>query len=77
VRALLKPRGIHKILLVVDGPGTPRAMAVFEHVGFEVVPAPWDAGVTLDATPENRLALLRAIAMEAMARLYYWAMGYV
>lgn len=77
VEALLKPRGVRKILLVVDGPGAARATAVFEHVGFQIVPAPWSGGVGLDDTPENRLNLLRALAMEAVARLYYWAIGYV
>ena len=77
VRALLEPRGIHKILLVVDGPGAARAMAVFDRVGFEAVPAPWSESVTADATPEERLTLLRALAMEAIARLYYRIMGYV
>lgn len=77
VRALLEPRGIRKILLVVDGPGAERAMAVFEREGFEAVPAPWSEGVTTDATPEERLTLLRSLAMEAIARLYYRIMGYV
>lgn len=77
VRALLEPRGIRKVLLVVDGPGALRAMAVFERVGFEAVPAPWGEGVPIDATPEDRLTLLRSIAMEALARLYYRLMGYV
>ena len=77
VRALLEPRGVRKILLVVDGPGAVRAMAVFERVGFEAVPAPWTESVTIDAAPEERLTLLRSLAMEAIARLYYRVMGYV
>ncbi len=74
--ALLEPRGVRKILLVVDGPGATRATGAFERVGFEVVPAPWSGPADLDATPENRLSLLRDVAMEAIARLYYRAMGY-
>ena len=77
VGTLLEPRGIRKILLVVDGPGAVRAMAVFERVGFEAVPAPWSGSVTTDPTPAGRLALLRPLAMEAIARLYYRIMGYV
>jgi uncharacterized SAM-binding protein YcdF (DUF218 family) len=77
VRALLEPRGVRKILLVVDGPGAARGMGVFERVGFEAVPAPWSQSVTTDATPEDRLTLLRSLAMEAIARLYYRLMGYV
>lgn len=76
VRALLEPRGVRKILLVVDGPGAGRAMAVFERVGFEAVPAPWSESVTTDAAPEDRLTLLRSLAMEAIAWLYYRVMGY-
>jgi uncharacterized SAM-binding protein YcdF (DUF218 family) len=77
-QALLQPRGIRKILLVGDAPGMVRAMAVFERVGFEVVPAPWNRGAwDLRASPEDRLGLLREIAMEVVARLYYHAMGYL
>jgi uncharacterized SAM-binding protein YcdF (DUF218 family) len=77
VRALLEPQGVRKLLVVVDGPGAVRAMAVFERVGFQTVPAPWRASVTTDAPPEDRLTLLRSLAMEAIARLYYRLMGYV
>jgi uncharacterized SAM-binding protein YcdF (DUF218 family) len=76
-RALLEPRGIRKILLVVDGPGVMRALGVFRRVGFDAVPAPWTDDMTLDAAPEERLNQLRALAMEALARLYYRVMGYV
>jgi uncharacterized SAM-binding protein YcdF (DUF218 family) len=77
IQALLRPRGIRKILLVVDGPGMRRAMKVFERVGFEVVPAPWTSEWNLDEGPEARLAHLRAITMEIAAGLYYRAMGYI
>lgn len=77
IQALLRPRGIRKILLVVDGPGVRRAMEVFERVGFEVVPAPWTSEWNLDEGPEARLAHLRAVTMELAARLYYRAMGYI
>jgi uncharacterized SAM-binding protein YcdF (DUF218 family) len=75
--ALLRPRGIRRILLVVDGPGAARALAVFSRAGFEAVPAPWGDPITLDAPPGERLSLLRFLAMEAIARLYYRLMGYV
>jgi uncharacterized SAM-binding protein YcdF (DUF218 family) len=77
LQALLQPRGVRKVLLVVDGPGTRRAMVVFERVGFEVVPAPWNSVWNLNASPEERLALLRSVAMEFAARLYYRTMGYI
>jgi len=77
VRTLLEPRGIRKVLLVVDGPGAPRAIAVFQRVGFEAVPAPWSGTVPTDAAPEERITLLRSLVMEAIARVYYRIMGYV
>lgn len=77
IRAALGPRGVRKILLVVDGPGLTRAMAVFERVGFEVVPAPWSNAWNLGGSPEGRLDSLRAIAVELIARLYYRAAGYL
>src|SRR6185312_9245471 len=55
IRAALGPRGVRKILLVVDGPGLTRAMAVFERAGFDVVPAPWSDGWSLGGSPEDRL----------------------
>jgi uncharacterized SAM-binding protein YcdF (DUF218 family) len=75
--ALLGPRGIRKVLLVVDGPGARRALAVFSRVGFEAVPAPWGEPMPLDGEPEERLTLLRFLLMEAVARVYYRLMGYV
>lgn len=77
MRALLEPRGIHKILLVVDGPGLTRAMGVFERAGFDAVPAPWSPAGNPGAGPEDRLGLLRQLAMELIARAYYRAMGYL
>ena len=77
IRAALEPRGVRKILLVVDGPGLTRAMAVFARVGFDVVPAPWSDGWNLGGGPEDRLDSLRAVAVELVARLYYRAAGYL
>ena len=77
IQALLQPRGIRKILVVVEGPGKIRAMAVFERVGFHVVPAPSSAAVDLRRSPEDRLSYLREIAMELVARAYYRVMGYL
>jgi uncharacterized SAM-binding protein YcdF (DUF218 family) len=77
IGAVLAPRGIRKILLVVDGPGLTRAMGVFEQAGFDVVPAPWSDGWSFRGSPEDRLDSLRALAMELVARLYYRAAGYL
>ncbi len=39
---LLQPQGIRRIILVTQAIHMPRAVRVFEHAGFEVVPAPTD-----------------------------------
>ncbi len=73
--ALLRPRGISRIMLITDPAGMIRATAVFEHTGFEVVPAPADRGLDLGGSPEDRFGLLRQLAIETLARLYYRASG--
>jgi uncharacterized SAM-binding protein YcdF (DUF218 family) len=76
IRTLLAPREIRRILLVADGPGMNRAMRVFERAGFEVVPTAWGNDLDLGGPPEERLGLLRELAMELVARLYYRIAGY-
>jgi uncharacterized SAM-binding protein YcdF (DUF218 family) len=39
---LLLPQGIRRIILVTQAVHMPRAVRVFEHAGFEVIPAPTD-----------------------------------
>ena len=77
IHTLLAARDIRKILLVADTPGMARAMKVFERVGFDVVPTPWSEVLDLDGMPEDRLSLLRQLAMELVARVYYRVAGYV
>ncbi len=43
---MLKEKGIHRILLVTSAIHMPRAMAVFQKQGLEVIPAPTDFKVT-------------------------------
>ena len=43
---LLEPMGIKRIILVTSAAHMPRAVALFEHQGFEVIPAPTDFTVT-------------------------------
>jgi uncharacterized SAM-binding protein YcdF (DUF218 family) len=43
---MLKDKGIHRILLVTSAIHMPRAMAVFQKQGLEVIPAPTDFKVT-------------------------------
>ena len=77
IHALLAPRAIRKILLVADTPGMNRAMRVFERVGFDVVSTPWTEVLDLGGLPEDRLGLLRQVAMELVARVYYRVAGYI
>jgi uncharacterized SAM-binding protein YcdF (DUF218 family) len=76
IAARLLPQGVRKIVLVADAEGMSRAAGVFEKVGFEVVPSPV-AEVSGDGGPEERLALVRRLAMELVGRLYYRIAGYI
>jgi uncharacterized SAM-binding protein YcdF (DUF218 family) len=75
-RGLLAGRGINRVILVADAPGLPRAMRSFERVGFVVVPEPSAGALDLGGGPEDRLNLLRQIAIELVARMYYRLAGF-
>jgi uncharacterized SAM-binding protein YcdF (DUF218 family) len=70
VAALLRPRGVRRILLVTESLHLVRAGGVFEQAGLEVLPAPADR-IPSESSPEARLALAREILQEALARLLY------
>lgn len=74
--ALLQPRGIQRILLVTDATHMPRSLRLFEQAGFVVHPAPVDE-LALARSPESRLKLMRLLAQELLARLYYRVAGYL
>jgi hypothetical protein len=63
-------------MLVADAAGMARATAVFQHAGFDVIPPPGSDTLDLGGGPEDRLGLLRQLAMETVARVYYRAAGY-
>lgn len=44
--SILEPKGIQQIILVTSAVHMPRAVALFEHQGFEVIPAPADYRIT-------------------------------
>ena len=76
-RALLRARGVRRILLVTEVLHMARARAAFEREGFEVLAAPTDelsSGVT---HPQGRLRLMRRLLEECIGRLYYRLAGYV
>ncbi len=65
--ALLKARGIHRILLVTSALHMPRAMALFNAQGLQVVPAPTDFEVR--ALPPGLLPWLPdALELDGSAR---------
>jgi uncharacterized SAM-binding protein YcdF (DUF218 family) len=69
--------GARRILLVADAEGMRRAQAVFERAGFEVLPAAADDVPHVALRPEERLRLMRRVAIESIAWLYYRVAGYV
>ena len=77
VGALLHARGIHRILLVTDALGMRRAQAVFERVGFEVLPVPSTSRGDLLGPPQVQLEIALSVLEETAARLYYRLLGYL
>jgi uncharacterized SAM-binding protein YcdF (DUF218 family) len=74
--ALLQPQGISTILLVTSYAHMARSRQLFEKVGFTVQPAPVDD--LLEASkPEARWGLMRPLAQEFLARIYYRVAGYL
>lgn len=73
----LEPRAVRRIILVTDSEHLVRAVALFERVVFEVLPAPADSVSAATDKPEQRLKLLRRLGEELMARLYYRLAGYL
>ncbi len=45
-KTILQAKGIHRIILVTSASHMPRSVGLFEHQGFEVIPAPTDFVVT-------------------------------
>jgi len=74
---LLRSSGSRRILLVTDSQHLPRAQALFERAGFDVLSAPADDFSSAAVEPEERLRLMRRIAQEITARLYYRLAGYL
>jgi hypothetical protein len=62
---------------VADDQGLARAVAVFERLGFSVVAAPAAGSLQLGGGPEDRMASMRLVLIELVARLYYRLAGYV
>lgn len=76
IAALLHPQGVHDILLVTSAEHMLRSRQLFERTGFRVLPAPVD-DLSQVRKPEARLRLMRQVAQEFLARLYYGVAGYL
>jgi uncharacterized SAM-binding protein YcdF (DUF218 family) len=77
VGALLRPRGVRKILLVTNSLHMARARGLFERDGFEVLAAPTDDLSKTLGEPELRIELMRQMLEELIAQLYYRVAGYL
>jgi uncharacterized SAM-binding protein YcdF (DUF218 family) len=77
VAAVLRARGMWRILLVVDAEGVRRAARLFERHGFEVIPSPAVDISTADGAPGARLRETRQILIELLALAYYHGVGYL
>jgi uncharacterized SAM-binding protein YcdF (DUF218 family) len=77
IGALLRARGIHRILLVTDGLSMPRARRLFERAGFEVLPAPSTGPGDLMGRPQDQIQFSLSIAEETAAYVYYRLVGYL
>jgi uncharacterized SAM-binding protein YcdF (DUF218 family) len=77
LRPRLSALGVPRILLITDSQHMRRAQAIFERLGFVVLPAPTDdpgAGV---ADPHGRLLLSWRLAREFAAHAYYRLAGHL
>lgn len=54
---LLKPQGIHRILLVTDTPHMLRSLLTFRGFGFEVIPVPSPGARRVDRSQRTKLVL--------------------
>jgi uncharacterized SAM-binding protein YcdF (DUF218 family) len=75
LEGVLRPLGVSRVLLVVDPLDMPRTRALLERRGFTVHGAPTAGGNPGD--PESRLHLLREIATELAASVYYRLRGWI
>ncbi len=71
----LKERGLHRILLVTNGPHIRRAALVFAAAGLEVLPAPVQDDRTIESANETRLGLTNSAIHEWVGLLWYWVRG--
>jgi uncharacterized SAM-binding protein YcdF (DUF218 family) len=74
-RELMAARGGRRVLLVTGELHMGRAAAAFRRAGLAPLAAPV-AELSAAHRPEDRLAVMEAVARESLARLYYRIAGY-
>jgi len=74
---VLRPRRVRRILLVTNSLHLTRAAGALERAGFQVALAPTDVVPTSVRGAQERLALLRQVALEVAARAFYRLAGYL
>jgi uncharacterized SAM-binding protein YcdF (DUF218 family) len=78
---LLRPLGIERVILVTQAMHMPRAVRVFEHAGFEVIPAGtdyWAPNISLYAfTPQPRELSLSWLALHEIIGLWWYEWRYL
>jgi uncharacterized SAM-binding protein YcdF (DUF218 family) len=76
VAALLRPRGVRRILLVTDPLHLARAIPTFEARGLEPLAAPARRPAATADAPEGRLDAMRWALQELAGQVYYRLVGY-
>jgi len=74
--ALLRARGVRRVLLVTDGSHVRRAMRLLQDARFDVLPAPVRA-LDTPTQPGERILLFHETLREGLALLYYDVAGYL
>lgn len=77
IGAVLRAKGVRKILLVTEAHHMARARILFEGAGFEVLAAPTHEDSSRPSSPEGRLRLMRRMLQEFLAYTYNRAAGYL
>jgi uncharacterized SAM-binding protein YcdF (DUF218 family) len=75
--SLLRPRNLHRIILVTESLHMRRAKLAFERAGFEVWPGVSANYPAALSQPADRLWLAMRVAQESAALIYYRLAGYL
>jgi uncharacterized SAM-binding protein YcdF (DUF218 family) len=76
VAVALRSRHVQRVLVVSNRLHLVRSLGVFEEAGFVALAAPSAEISDTDERPEARLQLMRHVAKEVLARVYYRVAGF-